>query len=237
MLRHLLVGSLVLGFAFTASAAPDLNKVKAQMEKAMPGVQFESVVATPIDGLYEVVLNGQLIYLTEDARYMVHGDIYDRETTKNLTEVAKGKLRVGMVKTITDANSIVFGPKKAKHTLNVFTDTSCGYCRKLHTEVPKLNEKGIKVRYLLFPRAGLQSASYNELQSVWCSDNQQDALTKAKSGQHIPEKKCPNPIEEHMSLANSLGLRGTPFMVTNSGYVINGYLPADELIKTLDAND
>ena len=67
-------------------------------------------------------------------------------------------------------------------SITVFTDTSCGFCRKLHQEIDQILDAGIAVRYLLFPRAGLGSAAHKNLESVWCSDNPQEAMTVAKFG-------------------------------------------------------
>lgn len=237
MLRQFMIGLAALSVIVAAQAAgPDLAKVKAQLEKNIPGVEVGNISATPVPGLFETIISGQLVYLTEDGRYMVRGDIYDRQTSTNLSELSRGKIRLKVLKEIDDDQTIVFGPKKAKHTVTVFTDTSCGYCRKLHNdEVPKLTEQGVKVRYMLFPRGGMDSPGYNELQSIWCADNQQEALTKAKLGQQIAEKSCENPIAEHMELAQAFGLRGTPLMVTDSGTLINGYRPADQLLEILNS--
>ena len=240
MLRQFIIGLVVLGFVGAGligtvwAAGPDLAKVKAQLEKNVQGVEIGEVNTTPVPGLFEVEINDQLVYLTEDGRYMIRGDIYDRETSTNLSELSRSKIRLEILKEIDDDQTIAYGPKKAEHTITVFTDTSCGYCRKLHNEeVPKLTEQGVKVRYLLFPRAGMDSPGYKELQSIWCAKNPQEALTKAKQGQQVPEKTCDNPIAEHMSLAQTFGLRGTPLMVTDKGTLINGYRPADQLLEIL----
>lgn len=233
MLRQFYSGLLAVAFAGVALAASDMAAVKKQLEANMPDIKIETVNATPVPGLFEVTVEGQLIYLTADGRYMVHGDIYDRQTTVNLSDAARGKVRLKVLNTIPDSQTIVFGPKKAAHTLTIFTDSSCGFCRKLHQEVPELNKQGVKVRYMLFPRAGPGTANFRELQSVWCADNQQDAMNKVKAGQSVPPKVCKDPIEQHMDIAQNLGLTGTPYMLTETGAVINGYRPAAQLVEML----
>lgn len=233
MLRQFFSGLLAVVFAGAVIAAPDTTAVRKQLETNMPGIKIEAVNVTPVPGLFEVTVEGQLIYLTADGRYMVHGDIYDRLTMANISDTARGKVRLKVLKDIPDSQTIVFGPKKAAHTLTIFTDSSCGFCRKLHQEVPELNKQGVKVRYMLFPRAGLGTPNFRELQSVWCADNQQDAMNKVKAGQSIPPKVCKDPIEQHMDFAQSFGLTGTPFMLTETGTVINGYRPAAQLVEML----
>ena len=123
-----------------------------------------------------------------------------------------------------------------KHTITTFTDIDCPYCRKMHREMAAMNGLGIRVRYLLFPRAGFLSSSYDKAVSVWCAADQRSAMTRAKAGE-IPEKRdCDNPVAEHMAIARRLGLTGTPFTITNTGRVISGYRPAQELRESLDAD-
>jgi thiol:disulfide interchange protein DsbC len=106
----------------------------------------------------------------------------------------------------------------------------------MHKEMGLLNRMGIRVRYMLFPRAGVASTSYEKAVSVWCADDQLAELTKAKSGA-IPEiRECQNPVREHMALARRLGLQGTPYTITDTGRAIGGYVPAPELFESLEAD-
>lgn len=208
--------------------AADLKQIQQNIQKKIPQGKIEQVRETPIAGLYEVSIDGFIIYMSADGRYQVQGDIIDRQESRNITKLS-------ILDTISDSTTIVFKPKskKADYTLTVFTDIDCGYCRKLHDEVPKLNENNIKVRYLMFPRAGLESGSAKKLESVWCSDNPQQAMTLAKSGASIPPKQCKNPMKEHMNLVRALGIRGTPFIMTANGTTIPGYKPANDLMNIL----
>ncbi len=106
----------------------------------------------------------------------------------------------------------------------------------MHAEMDELNAKGVRVRYMLYPRAGFPSVSYDKAVSVWCAPDQQAEMTFAKSGAMPEERECPNPIEQHMALAQRLGLRGTPFTITDTGRVIAGYMPASELVESLDSD-
>ena len=129
---------------------------------------------------------------------------------------------------------IVFEPEEYDHTITVFTDIDCGYCRKLHGQIEDYNERGFKVRYIFFPRSGPQTASWAKAENVWCAEDRNGALTDAKAGKSIEMKSCDNPVDEHMELAAALGLRGTPFIVLESGQVQPGYVPAERLARLLD---
>jgi thiol:disulfide interchange protein DsbC len=205
----------------------DADKIRNELQKTVSS-NIEEIKATAIPGLYSVRLDGQLVYVSKDGQYLIQGSMFELKTGKNLTTLA-------VLETISDKDTLMFSPKKPKHTLTVFTDTSCGYCRKLHQEVPKLNENGVKVRYLLYPRAGPDSSVAATLQSIWCADNPQEALTTAKAGGAVETKTCDNPISKHMALARQLGLRGTPMIITDTGEVIPGYQTADQLISNLNS--
>lgn len=223
-----LIATALLIFPLTAPAASglDTDELTKKLQQKFPGRQVQDIEPSPIDGIYQLSLEGAVLYT--DGDYLIQGDIFDLDTMSNLT-------KLNMIDSISDSDTVAFTPEKgADHTITVFTDTTCGYCRKLHQEVDKLNEAGIQVRYMLYPRAGLGSPAAQTLESVWCADNPQKAMTQAKAGKQIPEKSCENPIQEHIDLAHRMGLRGTPLIVTDKGHVINGYKPADQLIQDLN---
>ena len=128
------------------------------------------------------------------------------------------------------------GHGSPQHPITTFTDLDCPYCRKMHREMAQMNADGISVRYMLFPRAGIPSASHDKAVSVWCAPDQRKAMTRAKAGEAPETRNCENPIEEHMTLGRQLGLTGTPFTITDTGRVITGYMAADRLIESLDAD-
>lgn len=228
MLR-LLVFLMLLPVTVLAGEAASLKQIKQHLQQEITEGKVQDVRETPISGLYEVTIDGFLVYMSADGRYVLQGDIVDRKNSRNITKLA-------VLETINDKNTIVFKPKKkSKYTLTVFTDVDCGYCRKLHQEVPKLTENGVKVRYMLFPRAGEESGSAQKLENVWCAKDQQEAMTLAKQGAELPVKDCDNPIKDHLEIGRRLGLRGTPFILTGNGSPINGYAQADRLISILEA--
>jgi thiol:disulfide interchange protein DsbC len=213
------------------SDIPDLQALKT----AVGGKEPDSVKTTVVPGLYEVVMGSQIMYLSKDGRYAIQGDVIDLVERDNVTESRRGDLRAAAVEGLDQEKMIIFaakGPKK--HAVNIFTDIDCGYCRKMHQEIASYNDKGIEVRYLAYPRAGVGSESFNKAVSVWCSDDPKDAITKAKRGEEVPTKQCENPVKDQFELGQQLGVRGTPSLVLESGQMIPGYVPADRLVQMLD---
>lgn len=208
-------------------------KLEKTLQKLLPDTKISKVNPSPLPGLYEVLIGAKIFYMTEDGRYFLHGEILDIEKKENLTELRRNDIRKNLLSELKEEDMIVFAPKTVKYAVTVFTDIDCGYCRKFHQGMNEMQERGIKVRYLFFPRAGLDSDSYQKAVSVWCSDNRQEAMTKAKSGQELAKKTCTNPIAKHLELVESLGLRGTPALLLEDGQILPGYLPPNELEEVL----
>lgn len=247
----LAVGLLLNLPCIGADTAGTVNKVdgaddamiRARLLSARPDLTILGIADSPMPGFVEVTLKGGLLlYVSADGQYMFAGgdiDIY-RVTGNdliNLSEQQRAVKRRRLLDNLDESQMITFSPRgKTRATVTVFTDIDCGYCRKLHQEVPELNQRGIRVRYLAYPRAGIPSSSYDKIVSAWCSDTPQVALTQAKAGQKIPSKSCDNPIAEQYALGQEFGVRGTPALVLDDGRMVPGYVPAAELADMLRIN-
>jgi thiol:disulfide interchange protein DsbC len=218
-------------------ADPELAAIHHQLQGVFPGLPADAVTRTPIEGLVQVVYGPNVLYLSTDGRYAIKGEMLDLKTSKNLTEEVKTGMRVKALSAIPESQMVVFAPKNPKHTVTVFTDIDCGYCRKLHNEIDNYMKQGIAIQYLFYPRAGIGSPSYQKAVNVWCSKDRKAAMTKAKSGATLPEKHCDNPVASDYETGQLLGVTGTPAMVTEGGYLLPGYVPAEKLAKILDELD
>lgn len=228
------IAVLWLSLAGVALAADDYPEVRKALNGLVPGSKPDLVRPAPVPGLLEVNFGPQVFYITEDGRYLIQGHVLDMRARTDLTEARQGELRKAVIAAIGEENMVTFAAAKPEHTVTVFTDIDCGYCRKLHAEIKETNDLGITVRYLFFPRSGPNTESYYKAESVWCAENRQQALTDAKSGKNLPRKTCDNPIDEHMKLVRELGLQGTPAIVLEDGRIIPGYVPAKRLQAMLE---
>lgn len=216
-----------------ATGQPDIQLLQTALGNRKP----DSVTPTAIPGLYEVLLGTQIFYLSADGRFALQGDLLDLKNRDNLTENRRDGLRLKAINAVEESNMVVFAPSgPVKHTVTIFTDIDCGYCRKLHKEMAEYNKQGIKVRYLMYPRAGAGSESFNKAVAVWCADNRQEAMTRAKNGEPVENKSCANPIKEQLELGQRLGVRGTPSMILDNGEMVPGYVPPAQLAQMLDGN-
>ncbi|MDH3452020.1 MAG: DsbC family protein, partial [Gammaproteobacteria bacterium] len=199
----------IVGGAAQANEAEDALR-KAFMQR-FPDARITHLVESPIAGIYEIGLGSRVFYVSGDGRYVFNGKLIDLETREDLTEGYLAKVRTKTLAEFDESRMIIFEPKgETKHTITTFTDVDCGYCRKMHSEIDSYADLGIRVRYMLYPRAGVESESYEKAVSVWCAENQREELTFAKQGGVPDRRTCENPVTEHMSLARQLGLQGTP---------------------------
>lgn len=227
-----LVGGMVL--ANTAIAVEDDAAVRAAIKSLVPDATIDSIAETPIPNVLEVVLSGQVVYMSDDGRYLIQGSVYDTQAKKDLTEARRATMRVSGLKEAGPDRRIIFAPESPKYSVTVFTDIDCGYCRRMHQEMEEYNKLGIAVEYLFFPRAGVGSESFDKAVTVWCADDRRKAMTEAKAGVALDKKSCPNPIQADYELGARIGVGGTPAVYTADGVQLGGYVPPAQLLQRLD---
>ncbi|MGC1457693.1 MAG: DsbC family protein [Steroidobacteraceae bacterium] len=204
----------------------------------MQGVKAEDLHASVIPGIFELLRAGDAAYVSADGKYAIIGDLYETGSNNDLTENRRRDLRLKMLAGIPEAQMVVFGPLNAKHTITVFTDMDCAYCRKLHSQISDYNRLGIKVRYIAYPRSGPNTSSWTKAEQVWCAADRKTALTEAKLGKTLSNKVCPdNPVAKEYELGQQFNLQGTPTLVLGNGEMVPGYLPPAELADQLKSID
>ena len=213
-----------------ASSAAELAAVASRL----PGAKPEDLRVTPVPGIYEFRRGAELVYVTADGRYGFAGDLYRLGDRANLSDVRRRELRLALIDAVPESSMVVFAPPAPKYTITVFTDVDCSYCRALHKQIAEYNRLGVKVRYMFFPRSGPNTESWSKAEQVWCSPDRRAALTAAKLGNPLKGAVCkPNPIADQYALGHSIGLDGTPGIVTEQGELLPGYEPPDDLLKEL----
>lgn len=208
--------------------------IRQRLSESLGGIQPEDLRPSPIPGLYEVSKGAAIGYVSVDGKYLIEGDLLDLKTETNLTELRRNDWRQTRVAEIPEDKMIIFAPKEYDHTVTVFTDVDCGYCRKLHSQIDSYLKEGIRIRYVFYPLRGEQSASYSKAENVWCSKDRQEALTQAKQGKKVEAESCQTPINEHLMAGMELGIRGTPGIITEAGEMLPGYMPPKTLLEALE---
>jgi thiol:disulfide interchange protein DsbC len=215
-----------------AAISPEI--LRAVAKAAGEGVKPEDIRPTPLPGLFEMRRGADILYVSQDGKYVFLGDLYQVAGRENLTEVRRSELRRELIDKVPESRMVVFSPPNPKYTITVFTDVDCPYCRTLHSKIDEYNKLGVKVRYLFFPRTGPNTESWFKAEQVWCSTDRRAALTQAKLGKPLDAKVCANtPVAQDYELGKQIGLEGTPGIVLSDGTMIGGYMPPDKLVEEL----
>ncbi|MFT4198700.1 MAG: thioredoxin fold domain-containing protein [Pseudoxanthomonas sp.] len=223
--------------AAAASVPGDAGgRIGAALRQLNPDVRVDYVGPAPFPGFREVIAGGQIVYVSDDGRYLLQGNAYDMQDKRELTQgsPALAAYRSKLLAQIEPADSIVFAPASPKYTVTVFTDIECGYCRKLHSQIADYNKQGIAVRYLAFPRMGPASQDFKDMESVWCAADRRKALTEAKLTGKVQARTCTNPVAQEYDLGQRVGVNGTPAVFTSEGVMIGGYLDPAQMRAALD---
>lgn len=234
----LLLGSLGTLSPAHADQASEVAAIRALLNDTQPGMVIDAIEPSPVSGLYEVqIQSGQTLYVSSDARYLIPGDLFEAqaEGLVNLGEQRRNVWRAGKIAALDEKDMIVFRAADEKATLTVFTDVDCPYCQKLHGEIGELNALGITVRYLAFPRTGLNTETHTKMVSTWCAQDRAAMFTAAKRGGDVPAADCDSPVEEQYQLGREVGVTGTPALVFGDGSIVPGYVPAATLAQYLFA--
>jgi len=235
MLACLLTSSLLSSAAQADDVGDRLAESLSVNGQSMP---VKAVTETPMDGVYHVRLeSGESFYSNADGSHFLVGDLYENapDGLVNLTEQEQNQERADALAAVPESELVIFrGADEPKATITVFTDPTCPYCARLHDTIPELNERGIAVHYMAFPRAGMASQAATTLQQVWCSDNRSEAMTQAKEGKRISSAAdCDNPVAGQYDLGKALGVQGTPAIILPNGQLVPGFVPPERLSAML----
>lgn len=232
--------NLFLVFAFITfdifAEKDDMQDLVNKINLILPdGIKVQDISFSDERNLYVINVGDiQPIYMLPDGEHVILGDIFNisEGEAQSTTEKDKDIFRKNKLN-ISNLETIDFLAKKEKYSLTVFTDVDCGYCRKFHNEIDQYNNLGISIKYLAFPRAGIDSESYTKMVSAWCSDQADLSITLLKDNKSIPSNSCENSVAEQFELGRTLGITGTPALITQSGKLLPGYVPAQELLMLL----
>ena len=235
MLRFITVISMVCALAWNPAGAEDpIENVKRNLLKLLPGhAEILGIEESGMENTFIVQLEQQELFVYSREDWILIGDLYDAARQVHLGEERTAARMADAIGSVPLDQMVVMGPDTGRY-VTVFTDTDCVYCQRFHQTVPELQQRGLQVRYLMFPRTGIGSESYYEAVSVWCAEDQGHAMTVAKSGGMVEPKECENPVESQYFLGQKIGVRGTPTMIFDNGKVIPGFLPPDELLAAAE---
>lgn len=229
MKKGLMLLSLLVASVTSVAHADD-----AAIKKALSslGIQQEDVKPSPVSSLKTVLTDSGVLYVSDDGKHVLQGPLYDvsGKAPVNVTNQLLG-VKLDVLKD----QMILYKAPNEKHVITVFTDITCGYCHKLHQQMKDYNDLGITVRYLAFPRQGLESQAERDMQSIWCTADKAKAFDSVMKGDAISPATCKTDISKHYALGVQFGIQGTPAIILGNGTMIPGYQGPKELAAMLDA--
>lgn len=210
------------------SMADDVAIIKSLKQL---GAEKVEVKPSPVKGLKTAITDQGILYVSEDGEYVLQGKLYELNGDKAI-DVSSSAL-MGTLESYKN-EMIVYPAKNEKHVVTVFMDITCGYCHKLHSQIKEYNDLGITMRYLAFPRKGMDKTA-EQMEAIFTAKDNAYALNEAEKGNLPQQLKTPNIVKKHYELGIQFGVRGTPSIVTSNGEMIGGYMSPKELLAALES--
>jgi thiol:disulfide interchange protein DsbC len=228
MLKRILISFVLAGVAIAAHADSADKAVREAFHSLVPNTTIDQVVKSDLPGFYEVVVAGQVVYISADGKFLLQGNLYNVAQKKSLTDARIAGIRADALRQLPASKKVSFAPEHPKHTVTVFTDVDCPYCRQFHKQIEGYNKAGIAVNYVLFP-LDIHPGSDKKAVAVWCAKDRNAAYTSAMQGQDPGKGTCNNPVAETKALALTLGIDSTPTILAEDGTHVNGNIAMNPL--------
>ena len=236
MLNKLLLAAAAMAVAVMGHAADGEKTVRDAFASLLPNAKIDRVTKSDLPNFYEVIVGGQVVYVSADGKYLLQGNLYDVAAKKSLTEARLAGIRADALRGLSPDKMLTFAPANPKHKITVFTDVDCPYCKQFHKQIAAYNAAGISVNYVLFP-LDIHPGAEKKAQAVWCAADRNAAYTAAMSGQDPGTATCSNnPIAETKALSIAIGIDSTPTMLAADGTHVNGNIAMNpaQLVGELD---
>ncbi len=228
--------ALAATLMFAATAQANESVIRKALMEQFPKANIASIKKTSYSGLFEVYLDGQLIYVDAKAQYVFAGDVIDLKSRANLTQERLNRLQAIDWNSLPLKDALKTVKGKGERKLVVFSDVDCPYCRKFETELAKVDN--ITVYTFLYPIEGLHPKAVQTSKQIWCAPDRNKAWDEYITRGTIPgnDGKCANPVDATIALGNKLKVSGTPTLVFANGVRVPGMVPAAQLERLLAAN-
>ena len=214
---------------------PDTAMVLNKLKQSYPSTTFGNIEKSALPGVYEVTMGKNIAYTDKEGRYFLFGSVYDMQTRQDLTAPKREALNKIDVTKLPLADAFISKRGNGARTIYVFTDPDCPYCKKLEPELAKLDN--VTIYTFMFPIDSLHPDARNKAESVWCNKDKQGAWNNLMLNGQVPEsKKCANPVERNIALAEKLNIRGTPFLMSADGRSLPGAAPAEKITAWLEGS-
>ncbi|WP_299685478.1 thioredoxin fold domain-containing protein [uncultured Vibrio sp.] len=229
------------------STAAEMAPVQAIDREALTqrfdkiGIKVDKIVPSDIDGLLEIQTSSGTVFSSLEGDHFLAGTLYSLDDNGKFSDVlAERQAPINAEKIAAMSDSVIeYKADNEKYVVTVFTDITCGYCVRLHSEMQGYNDLGITVRYMAYPRQGATGQVADQMAAIWASDDPKTAMHDAKLNRQMPEpgkdlSELKQVIAKQYQLGRELGVNGTPAIALESGEMVSGYLPPDQLLQRIE---
>jgi len=239
MLKRILVLALLGPVLALAQAAEPAGKLSAEatikhaIESRMAGIKVESVAKTPYLGLYEVRLDGEILYTDEKMTYIFSGNIIDAKTMQNITEKRLRDLTAIKWENLPLEGAFKTVRGNGKRMLAIFSDPNCPYCKRFEKDLAKVDD--VTIYTFLYPI--LSQDSHEKSKAIWCSADKAKAWSELMLNGTVPTAgSCDTPIESNLALGHKYRVNGTPTLIFANGERVPGAISAVQIEKQFAQN-
>lgn len=221
---------ILLLFAFLASAQAGENEIRQSLQSRFPNIgKLEHIVKTPYAGLYEVVVNDQLLYTDEQGQYLFDGSVIEVKSRRDLTEERRRQLFAIEFDKLPLDLAVKRVKGNGKRKMAYFSDPQCGFCKRLEKELSKVDD--VTLYLFLYP---IFQGSDEIVRNVYCAKDPVKAWDELMLKGIAPAgASCKTSTDKVLALGKKLRVNGTPNLIFGDGMQVPGYLPAEELEKRL----
>jgi thiol:disulfide interchange protein DsbC len=238
-IRILTLLSCVLAL-LSGAACADEASIRAEFLKKYPQAKVESITKTPYLGLYEMVVDGEVLYTDPDFNYLIAGSLIETKTKINLTDARQREIEDKKLKSLAfpfEQLPFDLAIKKVKgdgsRKVAVFSDPDCPYCRKLEKEIEKVTD--VTIYIFLFPIEQLHPKAPEMSRAIWCAPDRVKAWDEYMLKGAAPKStKCDNPVEKLVAYGQSKKINGTPTIFFADGKRVPGAIPVEQFEELLN---
>ncbi|MEF1310182.1 bifunctional protein-disulfide isomerase/oxidoreductase DsbC [Vibrio mytili] len=223
-----------------AAATQHFDEAELKSKFSKLGLSVIDVQPSDVAGLVEIQTNGGVLFASNDGDHFIAGTLYALDENGGYKDViAERQAPINAAKLAKFSDSVIeYKADNEKYVVTVFTDITCGYCVRLHSQMQGYNDLGITVRYMAYPRQGVPGPVAEQMATIWCAEDPKSAIHNAKVNRTFenPAKdleQCKQTVQQHYDLGRELGISGTPAIFLPNGEMVGGYLPPAELLKRL----
>ena len=232
--RNLVMWFTMFLFVWISSAQAGENEIRQSLQNKFPNIgKLEHVVKTSYAGLYEVIIDDQLLYTDAQGQSLFSGNVIEVKSRRNLTEERSRQLFAVEFDKLPLELAIKKVKGNGKRKLAQFTDPNCGFCKRLEKEFTKVTD--VTIYSFLYP---VFQGSDEIVRNVYCAKDPVKAWDDLMLNGIAPASaSCKTPIDSVLALGKKLRVNGTPNLIFGDGVQNPGYLPAEELEKRLGGAD